>query len=115
MNLKFIYVGSIANKTTSIVNVSLINMLDMTISVNFTFNDQSDAQSNIVDYTRWDTNFTITPGTNYNLTLTYDSTVENITIKTKGNKDVYTGFIYLLLESEDATHSGKYQKTFNLE
>jgi hypothetical protein len=122
MDLTFLYVGSLTNKTTSITNVSLINMLDSTIDANFTFNGQSDARSNIVNYERWDTNFTIAPGTTYDLILRYNNTAgdasttttENITVKTKTTKDTYIGFFYVSLESQDATHRGKYQKTINI-
>jgi len=117
IGFKFLYVGSIANKTTSVLNVSLINMLGATIDANFTLSDgQSNATTGIVNHGRWSTvNFTITPGAQYTLNLTYDSTTESIIIKTKGDKDVYAGLYYVSLEGADSTHTGKYQKTFNLE
>lgn len=114
MEFKSLFVGSIANKTTNITNVSLINMLDETIGVNFTFDGQSDEKLDISNYEQWDTNFSITPGTKYTLTLSYDGVVENITIKTKKNKDVYVGFFYISLESDSAIHKARYRKTMNL-
>lgn len=115
MLFKFLFVGSVANRTTNTLNVTLVNMLNQVINADFTLDGQSDSQSNIVNYETWDTNFTITPGNQYILTLTYDGTTENVTIKTKQNKDVYTGFFYVSLESEDATHTKLYQNYMNLE
>lgn len=122
MVFKILYVGSLSNKTTNTMNVSLINMLDAAIDANFTLDGQSDTKSGIVNYERWDTDFTITPGTEYDLILTYNSTagdsttatIETITVKTKTNKDVYVGFFYVLLESQSAIHREKTQKTINI-
>jgi len=127
-NFRFLYVGIISNKTIDRMNVSLINMLDSTIDANFTLVNQSDAQtqsdtqSSIVNYERWDTNFSINPQSTYDLLLIYNRTsgdastaiTENITVKTKKNKDVYVGFFYVSLQSQDATHMGKYQKTITI-
>lgn len=124
MGLTFLYVGVISNRTINRMNVSLINMLDSTIDANFTLNDSQSAKTtDIANDEKWDNNFTITPGTHYELNLTYNittggatsSTAESITIKTKNNKDVYIGFFYVSLESEDATHREKYQKTINIQ
>jgi hypothetical protein len=123
LSFKFLYVGIIANKTISRMNVSLVNMLDGTIDANFTISGVgSNTKRGIVDYERWDTNFTISPGTQYELVLTYNSTAGDtsstsayiITVKTKKNKDVYASFFYVLLQSQEATHAAKYQKTVNI-
>jgi len=123
MDFTFLYVGALCNRTTNKIDISLVNMLGSTIDANVSLDDgQSNATSNIVNYERWDSNFTITPGTEYKLNLTYNSTagdattrtIESITVKTKKNKDIYVGFFYVSLESEDATHTGKYQKKINI-
>lgn len=125
MGFTFLYVGVISNSTTNTLNVSLINMLDNSIDANFTLNDsstQSNATVGIVNYEQWDTDYAITVGDTYQLDLTYNSTsgdastskTESVTVKTKKNKDVYVGFFYIVLESEDATHAGNYQKTVNI-
>jgi hypothetical protein len=113
MLFKTLFVGSVANKTTNILNVSVVNILDTEIAANLTFDGQSDS-STVPNYGRWDTNFTITPGTTYTLSLTYDSTVENITIKTKKNKDMYVGYFYVLIESENAVHQTRYQNDIKM-
>ena len=123
MSFRFLYIGIISNKTTSVMNVSLVNMLDSTIDANFTVSAQSKTRSNIINYERWDTNFTITPGTQYELIFKYNSTTgdaststtESITVKTKTSKDVYIGFFHIELESQDATHMEKYQKTISIQ
>lgn len=122
MSFTFLYIGVISNKTINAMNVSLINMIDSTIDANLTIVGQSDTKSDIINYERWDTNFTITPGTQYELNLTYNSTAgdaatsitESITVTTKTNKDVYVGFFYASLVSQDATHIKKYQKPINI-
>jgi len=120
LGFKFLFVGSVANETTDLTNVTLINMLDVPIDASLTFDGQSDERKNIQNHESWDASFGITPGTTYTLTLaynetlTYNETVENITIKTKKNKDVYVGFFYISLESSDAFHRISYQKDMNL-
>jgi hypothetical protein len=122
MTLKILYVGIISNKTISRMNVSLINSIDSTIDANFSIPGQSSVKSGIVNYEKWDSNFTIIPSTNYDLILTYNATTndnstsvtENITVSTKSSRDVYVGFLYIVLESEDAIHAEKYQKPINM-
>jgi hypothetical protein len=122
MTLKVLYVGIISNSTIDRMNVSVINALDSAIDVNVSIPSQSNVKSGIVNYERWDSNFTIDAGNNYVLYLAYNSTsgdgstrkTETISIDTKKNRDVYDGFFYVLLESVDATHAQKYQKTFKM-
>jgi hypothetical protein len=114
MALKFLFVGSIANSTTDTLNVSLINMIGYTIDASLTLDGQSDAEQEIHDYEMWESGFTITPGSQYVLQIGYNGGVENITINSKSNKDVYVGFFDISLESEDSTHAARYQKDMNL-
>ena len=122
MTLKVLYVGIISNKTISRMNVSVINCLESAIDVNVSILGQSNVKSGVINYERWDSNFTITPGDNYVVYLTYNSTAndgstvktESISIDTKNDRDVYDGFLYVLLESTDASHTAKYQKTFKM-
>jgi hypothetical protein len=112
----FLFVGSYANVSNSYLNVSVINMLNGPISVTLNLNDGSSAQTNdMIDNTKWDTNFTFTPGTNYNLTVSYNSTyTQNVTIKTKNNKDIYVSFFDITLQTSNAVYTNKTQDTYKL-
>lgn len=114
MIFELLYVGSIANKTTNSLNTTMINMLDKEIDGSLTLNGQQKSQNNIADYGVWDDSMTITPGNDYNMTISYDNTENNITIETKANKDVYIGFFYLKIESSDATHVDTWSKSINI-
>lgn len=122
MTMKVLYVGLIGNKTINRMNVSVINCLDEAIDVNLSISGQSIFKSGIVNYEKWDSNFTISAGTNYDVNLLYNSTTndqttsrtETISINTKNNRDVYVGFVHVLLESDDATHAQKYEKSFKM-
>lgn len=119
MTFKLLFVGAVANRTTNALNVSLINMLDSSINATLVLDGQSDFRSGVADYEKWNTSFTITPGTTYTLNVTYNflasgNTTESISVKTKKGKDVYVGFFYVVLEGPDATHVGRYQKSVNL-
>ena len=91
-------------------------MLNGPISVTLNLNDGSSAQTNdMIDNTKWDTNFTFTPGTNYNLTVSYNSTyTQNVTIKTKNNKDIYVSFFDITLQTSNAVYTNKTQDTYKL-
>ena len=115
MTFKFFFLGALTNITSGILNITTINMLDEDIDVNLTLDGQSDTQTDIANYGVWGTSFTITPGNSYTLTITYDETTENVSINTKSNKDVYTGFFYILLESEHASHETRYQKSIDID
>ena len=114
MSFNFLFVGTVSNKTTNQSNVSVINMLNERIVANITFDSQSSASA-VENYGKWDTNYTITPGTQYALQLTYDGNVENITIDTKQIKDVYTGFFYFSLETDNAFHRTRYESHIDLD
>lgn len=114
LNLKFIFVGCLANTSNNYLNVSVINMLNQPISASLNL-EGTVRTSDMPDNTRWDTNFTFTPGTTYNLTFSYNSTyTQNITIKTKNNRDIYVGFFDTTLESYTATYTNKTQETYKL-
>jgi len=112
----FLFVGSYANVSNNYLNVSVINMLNGPIGVTLNLNDGSSSQTNnMIDNTKWDTSFTFTPGTNYNLTVSYNSTyTQNVTIKTKNNKDIYVGFFDITLQTSGAVYTNKTQDTYKL-
>ena len=114
LKFKMMYVGSIANYTTNAVNSTVINMMDESVDVSITLNGVTESKNNLANYDTWDTNITVSPGTTYTMTFVHGSDTESITIKTKKKKDVYTGYFYVVLESEDATRLNEWTKTFNL-
>ncbi len=66
------------------------------------------------EYNKWDTNFTITQGQNYVLTVNYDNNQENISIGTKVNKSIYVGFFDITLTGSTTTYKDKFQKNYTL-
>lgn len=114
LDLKIVFVGSLANSSISFINVTVINLFGANINVTLTLNDSQSNTSMVANYGRWDTNFTITPGNDYILTVSYDSIANNVTIETKSNKDVYVGFFDVFLKSSEAVHRSKYQKSLTL-
>lgn len=114
LEFKFLFVGSLANHSNSILNVSMINMLNEPINASLNLNGTVQT-SEIVDNGKWDTYFSFTPDSSYVLTVGYNSTYsENVTIKTKNNKDVYVGFFDVRFETSTAVYRDKSQETYNL-
>ena len=116
LEFKFLFTGSYANVSNNYLNVSVINMLNAPVNVSLNLNDGSAVQTNeMIDNTIWNTNFTFTPGTNYNLTVGYNSTyTQNVTIKTKSNTDIYVGFFDITLQTSDSVYTNKIQDTYEL-
>lgn len=114
LEFKFLFVGALANHSNSILNVSVINMLNEPINASLNLNGI--VQTNeIVDNGKWDTYFSFSPGSGYVLTVGYNSTYsENVTIKTKSNKDVYVGFFDISFETSTAVYRNKTQETYIL-
>jgi hypothetical protein len=114
LGFEFIFVGSYANVSNNYLNVSVINMMNEPANVTLNLNGTADTNQ-MGDSTRWDTNFTFTPGSLYVLTIEYNSTYEyNMTIKTKHNKDIYAAFFDTTLKTSEATYTYKTQETYNL-
>lgn len=114
LEFEFLFAGSYANVSNNYLNVSVINMMNEPINASLNLNGTVKT-SEMGDSTRWDTNFTFTPGSLYVLTVEYNSTyVDNVTIKTKHNKDIYVGFFDAVLKTSDATYTSKIQETYNL-
>lgn len=119
MELNALYVGIISNSTIDRMNVSVINMLGNEMDVDLSIPGQSFSNNDMPDRSKWDTNFTITSGNNYNVTVVYNLTEgfsvnKTIYVDTKSNRDVYVNFVYIALESEDALHVQEYQKTIKI-
>jgi hypothetical protein len=119
-NFQFLYVSSITPKSSgsATMNISMINLLNKPINVTIQINTSpvlSSNRDNILDKSRWDTNFTITQGNNYILTVGYNGTYsENITIQTKVNKSIYVGFFDITLTGSKTTYKDKFQKSYTL-
>jgi hypothetical protein len=110
---KFLFVGSLANKSNLIINASLVNLLKESINATLSLNDSANTNT-VVDGQRWDTYFSFTPGSTYVLTISYNNTYsENVTIKTKVDKDVFVGFFDLTIESSDTTYRNKFSETYS--
>jgi hypothetical protein len=115
LNFKFLYVSSITLITESRMDVTVINLLGKSINVTLTLNDsQVDNRNDISDFGTWYTNFTITPGNGYVLSISYDSQPQNITIITDDQKSVYVGFFDINLIGSETTFKDKFQKTYIL-
>jgi len=76
---------------------------------------QTSNRDNMADYNRYDTSFSITQGTNYVLTVSYNRTYEeNITIETESEKNKYVGFFDVTLIGSETTYKDKFQKSYTL-
>jgi hypothetical protein len=112
LDFKFFFVGSLA-RVNGVLNTSVINLLGSSRNVTLNLNGTI-ANSIVSDGGRWDTNFTISPGDTYVLTVNFENYTENVSIKTKNNKDVYVGFFDVYLESEWSSHRNKFQRRYVL-
>lgn len=114
MEFKLLFVGLLANYSISSINVSVINMLnepiDATLSLNGTIGN-----SEVADNSRWDTSFSFTPGSTYLLMISYNSTYsQNVSVKTKNNKDIYVGFFDTTLKTPDSLYRNSSYETYNI-
>jgi len=118
LDFQFLYVGSITpnSSDTDTMNVSVINLLNESINATLQLNSSTPVNfSEIVNYGRWDMNYSISQGSNYVLTVGYNGThVENVTIDTKVNQSVYVGFFDITLVGSETIHKDKFQKSYTL-
>ena len=95
-----------------------IGLAGVSISIDYIFINRTEPNlksSEMADYSRWDTNYTITQGKNYILTVGYDGTYEeNVTITTKSNESIYVGFFDITLIGSETTYKDKFQKSYTL-
>ena len=119
-DFQFLYVSCITPKSSGsdTMNVSVINMLNKPINATLQISTsplQSNNSDNMLDMSIWNTNFTITQGNSYILTVGYNGTYsENITIQTKINGSVYIGFFDITLNGSETTYKDKFQKNYTL-
>lgn len=113
MTVQMLFISATANATASMLNVSVVNSLGQSADVNLTLGSYS-AASTIADYGRWDTNFTITPGTSYTLTAVYNGTARNMSIRTKKNKDVFNYMFDTSMVGDNSVHKSLVEGNFNI-
>jgi hypothetical protein len=113
LSFGFLHVGSIGNKTTGSLNVTVINMLGDQINFTLSINGQSDSLL-LDDHGIGDVLFSITPGTSYNLSVSYDRENELVPIRSRAGNDVYFGYYTASLESASALHVVDSQKDIYL-
>lgn len=119
--LNGVFVGAKVNSTTQLMNITVLNFIGQN-NVNFTIRlNTSTPQINstsLNDFTPWNNNFTFTAGDKYNLTinytLSYTSYEKNITVETRGGRDIYVGFFDIELVSQKATHKTLFQQTVRI-
>ena len=117
---EFLYIGSITPKSSGsdTMNVSVINLLNEPINLTLSLNSsptQIRNNNNMGDYSSYDTSFSITQGTHYILTISYNRTYEeNITIETASEKSKYVGFFDITLIGSETTYKDKFQKDYTL-
>jgi hypothetical protein len=116
LDFDFFFVGSITPSDSGNVtlNVTVINLLNKPINATLKLNSSSPANySEIVDSSQWSTNYSLTQGNNYILTIGYNGTYEeNITINTRINQSVYVGFFDISLIGSKATYKDNFQKSY---
>ncbi len=110
MDFQMIYIGCVANRTTSYMNISVVNLMGSSVDVNLTLNDTQSNATTLANYRMWTANFSMTPGKHYILTARYGSDVENVSVNTKSNKDSIVSYFDLRLTSEQAVHRTKFSK-----
>lgn len=119
LDFKTLFVGALANSTNQTMNITVFQFLRET-NLNVTIKlNTSTVQTNstlLNDSGIWFNNFSFTRGEAYNLTISLPDKgyEENITVKTRGNKDTYTGFYDISLTSQRATHADKFQQEIKI-
>ena len=115
-NLNGVFIGARVNSTTQLMNITVLNFrgennLNFTIKLN-TSSPQINSTT-LNDFNYWTNNFTFTPGDTYNLTLSLPENgyEKNITVETRGNKDIYVAFYDFSLNTENAVHKKILQDT----
>lgn len=117
LDFRTLFVGTLVNATNQTMNITVFqflreNNLNVTIKLVNTTNVLNTSTTLLNDSGIWFNIFNFTRGETYNLTVilpdkNYD---ENITVKTRGNKDTYTAFYDLQLVSLRATHQNRFQQ-----
>lgn len=115
LDFQALFVGALANSTNETMNITVFQFLRETnLNVTIRLNTSSEQTNStfLNDSGIWISNFTFTRGDPYNLTvlLPDKNYQENITVRTRGGKDTYTGFYDIRLISSRATHISRFQQ-----
>ncbi len=118
-DLRVLFVGALANSTNQTMNITVFNFLrenDLNITITLNTSPQQRNSTFLDDGDTWYNNFTFTRGETYDLTISLPdkSYQENITVRTRGNKDDYTAFYDLSLVTPRATHASKFQQRIKI-
>ncbi len=115
LDFTVLFVGVLANSTNQTINVTVFQFLretnlNVTVELNTTTIQANRSVMN--DSQTFMSNFTFTRGEIYNITVTFpdESYEENITVRTRTNRDTYTAFYDIRIDSERATHVKKFQQ-----
>ncbi len=118
VDFEMLYLSAWTQDTGNQMNISVINMLNAHVTMTLTLNSSPElTQSNtsFFNLSRWDTSFSVTQGTDYKITIVYNSTYgENVTMQTKSGTDYFTAYFDVTIRGKEATYKNKFQKTYRL-
>lgn len=114
-----LFAGALANSTNQTMNITVFQFLretNLNVTVQLNTSTLQSNRSLMNDSQFFLSNFTFTRGEQYNLTVTFPDKgyVENITVRTRGNKDTYTVLYDIKLISDRATHVSKFRQEVRL-
>lgn len=115
LDLTALFVSALANSTNQTINITVFQFLretNLNVTVELNTSTIQANRSVMNDSQIFMSNFTFTRGEIYNLTVTFPDGgyEENITVRTRSNRDTYTVFYDIRLDSERATHISKFQQ-----
>lgn len=118
LDFEMLYLSAWTQDTGGQMNVSVINMLNQHVTMTLTLNSSpalTQTNSSLFNISRWDTNFSITQGTDYKITIRYNSTYgENVTAETESGQDMLTSYFDVTLRGKESSYKNKFQKTYRL-
>ncbi len=115
LDLTAIFVGALANSTNQTINITVFQFLretNLNVTVELNTSTIQANRSLMNDTQAFMSNFTFTRGEIYNITVTFPDKgyEENITIKTRTNRDTYAAFYDISVNSERAAHVKKFKQ-----
>ncbi len=117
-DFEMLYLSMWTQDTGNQMNVSVVNMLGQHVTMTLTLNSSptlTQTNSSLFNISRWDTNFSITQGTDYKITIRFNNTYgENVTAETKNGQDVFTTYFDVTIRGKETTYRNKFQKSYKL-
>ncbi len=118
LKFNFLFIGSLANSSSSQMNISVLNFLHEKINFNLELNSSpiQSVSASSEDQGFYSTNFSFSPGLTYNLKFQIPSKnyEKNITIITNTTRNVYVAFFDFELISEQSTNKKIVEKSLVL-